>query len=148
MNTTKEKEHKITMMDMKQNSILTSLEYAGLEALFQRIINACEDTMGIHEADFTPVSQITRRTNNGIEVWDGEHNIYQIRDFAVKAIYKEGDTCKLTGFSMAGQKIEDCFGNEADVSIDITPLLDEDYIDLEWLTEQLSRKGAHYEEDH
>lgn len=49
---------------------------------------------------------------------------------------------------MAGQKIEDCFGNEADVSIDITPLLDEDYIDLEWLTEQLSGKGAHYEENH
>ena len=120
-----------------RNNALTSLEYAGLEALFQRIINAYEDTLGIREADLTPVSQITRRTDRGIEVFDGAYDVYEMNGFAITGLYKEGDTCKLTGFSMAGQKIEDCFGNKADVSIDITPLLDEDYIDLEWLTEQL-----------
>lgn len=133
---------------VNRNNTLTSLEYAGLEALFQRIINAYEDTLGIREADFTPVSQITRRTERGMEVFDGTYDVYEIDGFAVTGLYKEGDTCKLTGFSMAGQKIEDCFDNEADVSIDITPFLDEDYIDLEWLTEQLSGKGAHYEENH
>lgn len=42
---------------------------------------------------------------------------------------------------MKGQAIEDCFDNEADRFIDITPLLDEDYIDLEWLMESLNTAG-------
>lgn len=124
-----------------RNNSLTSLEYAGLEALFQRIINAYEDTLGIHEADLTPVSQITRRMDQGIEVADGEYNIYQMGDFAVKAIYKEGDTCKLMGFNMDGKRPDSCRDHKADTAIDITPLLDEDYIDLEWLMELLNTAG-------
>ena len=61
-----------------RNNALTSLEYAGLEALFQRIINAYEDTLGIREADLTPVSQITRRTDRGIEVFDGAYDVYEM----------------------------------------------------------------------
>ena len=119
-----------------RNNALTSLEYAGLEALFQRIINAYEDTLGIREADLTPVSQITRRTGQGIEVFNGAYDVY-----AMNGLYKEGNTCKLAGFSMDGQDIEECFDNEADRFIDITPLLDEDYIDLEWLMESLNTAG-------
>lgn len=124
-----------------RNNALTSLEYAGLEALFQRIINAYEDTLGIREADLTPVSQITRRTDRGIEVFDGAYDVYEMNGFAITELYKEGDTCKLAGFSMKGQAIEDCFDNEADRFIDITLLLDEDYIDLEWLMESLNTAG-------
>ena len=124
-----------------KNNTLTSLEYAGLEALFQRIINAYEDTLGIREADLTPVSQITRRTDRGIEVFDGAYDVYEMIGFAITGLYKEGDTCKLAGFSMDGQDIEECFDNEADRFIDITPLLDEDYIDLEWLMESLNTAG-------
>lgn len=124
-----------------RNNTLTSLEYAGLEALFQRIINVYEDTLGIREADLTLVSQITRRTGQGIEVFNGAYDVYEINGFAITGLYKEGDTCKLEGFSMEDQAIEDCFDNEADISIDITPLLDEDYIDLEWLMESLNTAG-------
>ena len=42
---------------------------------------------------------------------------------------------------MEDQDIEECFDNEADQFIDITPLLDEDYIDLEWLMESLNTAG-------
>lgn len=124
-----------------KNNTLTSLEYAGLEALFQRIINAYEDTLGIREADLTLVSQITRRTGQGIEVFNGAYDVYEINGFAITGLYKESDTCKLAGFSMEGQDIEECFDNEADISIDITPLLDEDYIDLEWLMDSLNTAG-------
>ena len=124
-----------------KNNTLTSLEYAGLEALFQRIINVYEDTLGIREADLTLVSQITRRTGQGIEVFNGAYDVYEINGFAITGLYKESDTCKLAGFSMEGQDIEECFDNEADISIDITPLLDEDYIDLEWLMDSLNTAG-------
>ena len=128
------------MTKNKSNS-LTSLEYAGLEALFQRIINTYEDTLGIREADLTPVSQMTRRTDRGIEVFDGAYDVYKMDRFAITGLYKEEETCKLEGFSMEGQNIKDCFDNEADISIDITPLLDESYIDLEWLMELLNTAG-------
>ena len=131
---------RMNLTNENMNHTLTSLEYAGLETLFQRIVNAYEGSQGIREEEQTPVSQITRRTGQGIEVFDGAYDIYRIEDFAVKEIYKEGDTCILAGFKMDGQDIEKCFDNDADTSIDITPFLDESYIDLEWLMEQLDKQ--------
>lgn len=131
----------MNLTNENMNHTLTSLEYAGLETLFQRIVNAYEGSLGIREEEQTPVSQITRRTERGIEIFDGAYDLYQVEDFAVKEIYKEGDTCILAGFKMNGRDMEECFDNDADIAVDITPLLDESYIDLEWLLESLNTKN-------
>ena len=49
---------------MNNNNIkkLTSLEYAGIESLMERIVSAYEDCLGIPYEEQTPVSEITRRT--------------------------------------------------------------------------------------
>lgn len=124
--------------EIDRNNTLTSLEYAGLETLFQRIVSTYEDYLGVPLEDQTPVPQIIRRTGKGIEIFDGAYDLYLIEGFAVREIYKQYDTCIMAGFHTDGQKIEDCFDNPSDILIDLTPFLDEQYIDIDWLIEKIS----------
>ena len=52
---------------MNNLNTLTSLEYAGIESLMERIVSAYEDSLGIPYEEQTPVSEITRRTADGNE---------------------------------------------------------------------------------
>lgn len=65
-------------MNINKRKPLTSLEYAGMESLLDRIINAYEEYQGIPEYDRTPAKEVSRRTENGMEIFDGEYNCYRI----------------------------------------------------------------------
>lgn len=121
---------------MKNNNKLTSLEYAGLEALMERIITAYEDSLGIPYEEQTPVSEITRRTAEGIEIFDGAYDSYILDNFAIKELTFKDRLCELKGFYLNGREIEDC-EDEDYMIVDISILLDESYIDLDWLMEQI-----------
>lgn len=49
-----------------------------------RMINTYEDSLKIPEHDRTPAGEISRKAEDGIEIFDGEYDFYQIEDFAVK----------------------------------------------------------------
>lgn len=115
---------------------LTSLEYAGLEALMERIITAYEDNLAISYEEQTPVSEITRRTAEGIEIFDGAYDSYILDDFVIKELTFKDGFCELKGFNLNGRDIEDC-KDEDYIAVDISILLDEPYIDLDWLMEQI-----------
>lgn len=115
---------------------LTSLEYAGLEALMERIITAYEDNRAISYEEQTPVSEITRRTAEGIEIFDGAYDSYILDDFVIKELTFKDGFCELKGFYLNGRDIEDC-EDEDYIAVDISILLDEPYIDLDWLMEQI-----------
>ena len=117
---------------------LTSLEYAGLESLMERIITTYEDSLGITFEEQTPVSEITRRTTDGIEIFDGAYDAYILDDFAIKELTCQDGLCELKGFSINGRNIEDC-EDEDYITINISILLDEAYIDLAWLMEQINQ---------
>ena len=119
-------------------SKLTSLEYAGLESLMERIITTYEDSLGITFEEQTPVSEITRRTTDGIEIFDGAYDAYILDDFAIKELTCQDGLCELKGFSINGRNIEDC-EDEDYITINISILLDEAYIDLAWLMEQINQ---------
>lgn len=123
---------------MKTMNTLTSLEYAGLESLMERIITAYEDSLGITCEEQTPVSEITRRTADGIEIFDGAYDAYVLDDFVIKELTCQDGLCELKGFSLNGRNIEDCEDDDY-MAIDITILLDETYIDLDWLMEQINQ---------
>lgn len=116
---------------------LSSLEYAGMEALLQRIIDAYENYLGIPEHDRTPAGEIIRRTENGIEIFDGEYDLYRIEDFAVKGFFPVDDTLVIAGYKLEGREIEDCCDLVPDVMIDVTEFLDEKYIDVDRLIEKI-----------
>lgn len=117
---------------------LSSLEYSGLENLLCRIISAYEDYAGIPAENQTPVSEIIRRTDNGIEIFDGAYDLYVIEDFAVKNLFTIGNTCVMAGLHTEGKDIEEYFDNEPDILIDVTPFLDMQYIDIDWLIGKIS----------
>lgn len=124
------------MNELEKNTgmkYLTSLEYSGLENLFQRIVSAYEDYLRIPIEDQTPAAEITRRTDTGIDIFDGAHNLYVIEGFAIKSIFVIDDQCVMAGFSTMGKDPDDCFNNDPDTLIDITPFLDMRYIDIIWL---------------
>ena len=117
---------------------LTSLEYAGLEGLMERIITTYEDSLCIPCEEQTPVSEITRRTADGIEIFDGAYDVYILDDFVIKELTCQDRLCELKGFSINGRNIEDC-EDEDYITIDISILLDEAHIDLDWLMEQINQ---------
>lgn len=116
---------------------LTSLEYSGLENLFHRIISAYEDSLNIPCEEQTPSREITRRTPDGIEIFDGVYNAYVIEDFLVKELYPLEDRCVMVGFYTDNIKTSNYSGMFAYSLIDITEFLDEPYIDIELLLEKL-----------
>lgn len=116
---------------------LTSLEYAGMESLLQRIINVYENYLGIPEYDQTPAREISRRTRNGIEINDGEYNLYRIENFAVKYIFPIGDTLAIAGYRLMDN--EDGYNLVSDTMIDVTEFLDETYIDVDRLIEKINK---------
>jgi len=120
----------------KKNA-LTSLEYSGLENLFRRIVSAYEDHLCIPDEDQTPVSEIIRRTENGIEVFDGTYNAYVIGDFAVKSLYTIGGRCAMSGFDTNGMDLKECYQYKPDLFLDITEFLDMECLDFEWLMEKI-----------
>lgn len=124
---------------MKMNEIKkqTSLEYFGMESLLQRILDSYENYLGIPGHDRTPAGEISRRTENGIEVFDGEYDLYQIEDFAVKGFFPVNDTLVMAGYKLEGREIEDCCDLEPDTMIDVTEFLDEKYIDVDRLIEKI-----------
>lgn len=122
---------------MKTMNTLTSLEYAGLESLMERIITAYEEHLGISYEEQTPVSEITRRTADGIEIFDGAYDAYVLDDFVIKELTYQDGLCELKGFYLNGRDIEDC-EDENYMAVDISILLDEAYIDIDWLMEQIN----------
>ncbi len=124
---------------LTNTSHLSSLEYAGLESLFQRIIDTYEaEYLGIEPCSHTPVSQITKRTSDGILVLDGSFDLYPIKNFAVKGLYAIGDCCILSAFRMDSEP-EECFDHETDLFIDITKFLDEHTVDMDYLLDKLEK---------
>lgn len=77
-------------MNNTKTKKLTSLEYFGMESLFQKIIDAYEDYRGIPKKVWTFSEEISRRTETGIEVFDGPFNFYCIQKFAVKKFLHYG----------------------------------------------------------
>lgn len=135
-----ENERIITMNNMNQtnnNNHLNSLEYAGMESLLQRMIDIYENYLGIPEHDRTPAGEISRRTENGIEIFDGEYDLYRIENFAVKGFFPVDDTLVIVGYKLEGREIEDCCDLVPDVMIDVTEFLDEKYIDVDRLIEKV-----------
>ena len=126
-------------MNNNERNTLTSLEYAGMESLLQRMIDTYEGFLGILEHDRTPAGEISRRTENGIEIFDGEYDIYQIEDFAVKCFLTVDDTLVMAGYKLQGREMEDCCGLVPDTMIDVTEFLDEKYIDVDRLIEKVSQ---------
>ena len=126
---------------MNNMNTLTSLEYAGLESLMERIITAYEDSLGITYEEQTPASEITRRTAEGIEIFDGAYDTYILDDFVIKELTYQDGLCELKGFYLNGRDIEDC-EDEDYMAVDISILLDEDYIDLDWLMEQINKVNS------
>lgn len=116
---------------------LTSLEYAGLETLLQRIISAYEDYQNIPIESQTPTSEITERTDGGIKIADGKHDIYQIEGFAIKALYPIDDVCAMAGFMINDHDIATCQDFSIDTLIDVTEFLDEKYIDIDRLNDKI-----------
>ena len=57
-------------MNINKRKPLTSLEYAGMESLLDRIINAYEEYQGIPEYDRTPAKEVSRRAENGMETFE------------------------------------------------------------------------------
>lgn len=123
---------------MNNMNTLTSLEYAGIESLMERIVSAYEDSLGIPYEEQTPVSEITRRTADGIEIFDGAYDAYVLDDFVIKELTYQDGLCELKGFFLSGRDIEDC-EDEDYMAVDISILLDETYIDLDWLMEQINQ---------
>lgn len=124
---------------MNEEKNLSSLQYAGLEYVFQKIIDTYENEyLGTEFYGHTPVSQITRRTSDGLLVFDGAFNLYAIEDFALKGLHAVGDSCILFGFKMDGE-LEECFGHQPDLFIDITELVDEKEIDIDYLLGKLEQ---------
>lgn len=127
------------MINKKNRRNLTSLEYAGLESLLQRIITEYEENLGIPSEEQTPVNAITRRSARSIEIFDGAYDAYILDGFAIKAISYKNSICELQGFCLNGRDIEDCEEEEY-ILIDITSMLEEEYIDLDWLMEQIENE--------
>ena len=131
---------KITKEIFMNNNMntLTSLEYAGIESLIERIVSAYEDSFSIPYEEQTPVSEITRRTADGIEIFDGAYDAYVLDDFVIKELTYQDGLCELKGFFLNGRDIEDCEDDDY-MAIDISILLDEAYINLDWLMEQINQ---------
>lgn len=122
---------------MGKQNYLSSLEYAGLEYVFQKIIDTYENEyFGTESYEHTPVSEITRRNRAGLSVFDGVFNMYQIGDYAIKGVYAVLGCCILSGFKIDGD-LEECFVRQADLFINITELLDEKTVDIDYLLEKL-----------
>lgn len=124
-------------MNNNERKRLTSLKYAGMESLFQRIIDAYEEYQGIPEYDRTPAREISTRTENGIEIFDGEHNLYQIEDLAVTSFFPIGDTLVMVGYRLQGKEIEDCCDFVPDSMINMTEFMS-DKEAREWAEKKLS----------
>ena len=120
-------------MNINKRKPLTSLEYAGMESLLDRIINAYEEYQGIPEYDRTPAKEVSRRTENGMEIFD------QIEDFLVKCSFSIDDMLVMAGYRLTGSEKEECFDPVPDAMIDVTEFLDETYIDVDRLLEKVSQ---------
>ncbi len=119
---------------------MTSLEYAGMESLLDRIINAYEEYQGIPEYDRTPAKEVSRRTENGMEIFDGEYNCYRIEDFLVKCFFPIDDTLVMAGHRLTGrERKKNALIPFPDAMIDVTEFLDETYIDVDRLLEKVSQ---------
>ena len=126
-------------MNINKRKPLTSLEYAGMESLLDRLINAYEEYQGIPEYDRTPAKEVSRRTESGMEIFDGEYNCYRIEDFLVKCFFPIDDTLVMAGHRLTGSEKEECFDPVPDAMIDVTEFLDETYIDVDRLLEKVSQ---------
>ena len=116
---------------MKQNNTpepyLTSLEYSGLESLFQRIVAAYEDYINIPEANRTKTQNRTSRTDDGINI----DSAYTIDGFVIDSLIIIGDSCAIGGYI--------CYDIDPKIyyHIDITEFLDMKTIDIERLLDKI-----------
>ena len=124
---------------MKKEKNLSSLQYAGLEYVFQKIVDTYEsEYLGAESYGRTPVSQITRRTTDWLLVFDGAFDLSMMEDFAIKGLYAVDGSCILSGFKMDSDP-EECFDRQPDLFVDITELVDEKEIDIDYLLSKLEQ---------
>lgn len=116
---------------------LTNLEYCGLENLLHRIITTYEDFLGISNEDQTPIVETTRWTDNSIEIFNGEYDLYIIEGFAIKNLFVIDNQCVMSGFYTNGKEIEDFCNNTPDTLIDLTEFLNGQYIDIDLLIKKI-----------
>ena len=96
------------------------IEYLGLETLFQNIINAYEESIGIY-GNFTKSTDITRHINVGLEVFDGVYDVYPIGEMAVSSIRCYNGRIYFYGYVLRSGDIEAIdLEQMPDVSVDIT----------------------------
>lgn len=125
---------------MKTNGTnqITSLEYFGMESLLQKIIDSYENYLGIPEKAWTFSKAISKRTETGIEIFNGPLNFYCIEKFAVKSFFIMDDSCVMAGFDSTNKSIDECYESSPEILIDVTEFLDSKYIDIDRLFEKVS----------
>ena len=126
-------------MNINKRKPLTNLEYAGMESLLDRLINAYEEYQGIPEYDRTPAKEVRRRTESGMGIFDSEYNCYQIEDFLVKCSFSIDDMLVMAGYRLTVREKEECFDPVPDAMIDVMEFLDKTYIDVDRLLEKVSQ---------
>lgn len=117
----------------------TNLEYFGLETLFQNIINANEAAIGVY-GGYTKSIDITRRIPMGLEVFDGEYDVYIIGELAVAALRCYNGRYYLYGYDMRNREIENLgFDERPDVKVDISEFAESYHVDIDKLLLKIHR---------
>ncbi len=117
----------------------TNLEYFGLETLFQNIINANEAVMGIC-GGYTKSVDITRRIPAGLEVFDGEYDVYTVGEMAVSALRCYNGKYYLYGYDMRNREIENLsFDETPDVKVNISEFAESYHVDIDKLLLKIHR---------
>ena len=118
------------------------VEHYGLEKIMQDIIKVNEDAQGIPAEKQTDVRTITRRTEEGLDIInsvDGSCSVYMIGDFAVTALIIIDCWCLLVGHDTNGKDPNECLDCK-DSLVDISSLLNENYITLDGLTDSIRNR--------
>ncbi len=123
-----------------QNTKLSNLEHAGLEYLLQRVITAYEtEVLGYTGFELTQAADITRWTENGLDIVDGMYDLYSLSGFYVSGVIVSDGCCALVGYKSENEDDYDNENDAPDVMVDITACLTQFHIDLDGILEQIER---------
>ena len=115
------------------------IEYLGLETLFQNIINAYEESIGIY-GNFTKSTDITSHINVGLKVFDGVYDVYPIGEMTVSSIRCYNGRIYFYGYALRSGGVEAIdFAQMPDVSVDITDFADDYDVDINKLLYKIHR---------
>lgn len=119
---------------------LTSIDYAALEGLMQRIMDEYESEM---EGIPTSAFGITKRTEKGIRIVDGLYDLYQIDDLAISGMEIYQDRVYLMVYPLSGCSLR-CVDPEKDeaIMVDVTFFLDQIFIDLNYIFQEVEQQNV------